>query len=51
MIKVEMANNNSLDVVDVVAGSLDGIWEFVIVGIFHAWEDICHRSRPFLRPG
>lgn len=49
MIEVEVANDNSFDVFDIVAGGLDGIWECVIVGVFDSGEDICQRSTPFLQ--
>jgi hypothetical protein len=48
MIEMEMANNDGFDVLDIVSGGFDGVWEPVVVGVFNSWKDIRDRCRPLL---
>ena len=48
MIKMQVTEDNGLDVFDVVTGRLDGGRQLVFILIDNAWKDIRERCTPFL---
>ena len=48
VVKVEVAHDNGFDVLHVVAGGFDGVWELHLFGVDGAWEEICEWRAPFL---
>lgn len=48
VVKVQVAHYDGFDVFDVVAGGFDCCGEFLILGVFDPWEDICYWGGPML---
>lgn len=50
MVKMKVAENDSLDVLDIVSASFDGVWKLMLLVVHNAREDICEWCTPFLWP-
>lgn len=51
MIQVQVANNDGLDILDVVSSSLYSGWQFLCLAILNSREYVCERSSPVLENG
>lgn len=50
VIEVQVANDNSLDILDVITGGFNRSWEALVFPVFNTREYIGYGSAPLLRP-
>jgi hypothetical protein len=48
VVEVEVAHYDGFDVLDIIAGRFDGVWELHLLGVDGAWEEIGEWRTPFL---